>query len=202
VLHETCDIREPDQIEALVAASLERFGRIDVLVNNAGGQFPAPAVMISPKGFSAVVRNNLDGTFNMTIEVAKKAMIPARRGRVINIIANIYRGFPGMVHTGAARAGVENMTMTLAVEWSQHQILVNAIAPGVIKSSGTDRYPPELLAQAVASCPLGRAGSVDEVAASVLFLASPAARYITGATLRIDGAHSLHGELFSVRPRS
>jgi citronellol/citronellal dehydrogenase len=91
------------------------------------------------------------------------------------------------------------MTMTLAVEWSTHDILVNAIAPGVIKSSGTDRYPPELLEQAVASCPLGRAGGVDEVAAAVVFLASPAAQYITGATLRIDGAHSLHGELFPLK---
>ena len=199
VLQKTCDIREPEQIAALVDAGLERFGAIDILVNNAGGQFPAPAVMISPKGFAAVVRNNLNGTFNMSLEVAKRAMIPAGRGRVINIIANIYRGFPGMVHTGAARAGVENMTMTLAVEWSRHQILVNAIAPGVIKSSGTERYPPELLEQAIKSCPLRRAGTVDEVAAAVLFLASPAAQYITGATLRIDGAHSLYGELFPIR---
>lgn len=202
VMHRVCDIREPAQIEGLVGAALERFAAIDVLVNNAGGQFPAPATMISPKGFAAVVRNNLNGTFNMTVEVANKAMIPQRRGRIVNIIANIYRGFPGMVHTGAARAGVENMTMTLAVEWSRHNILVNAIAPGVIKSSGTERYPEEMLEQAVASCPLQRTGTVDEVAASVLFLASPAAQYITGATLRIDGAHSLHGELFSVRPKA
>ena len=201
VLHQVCDIREPEQIDALVDAGLERFGAIDVLVNNAGGQFPAPATMISPKGFAAVVRNNLNGTFNVTVAVAQKAMIPAGGGRVINIIANIYRGFPGMVHTGAARAGVENMTMTLAVEWSPHDILVNAVAPGVIKSSGTERYPPELLEQAVRSCPLGRAGSVDEVAAAVLFLASPAAAYITGATLRIDGAHSLYGELFPIKRR-
>jgi citronellol/citronellal dehydrogenase len=198
VFHQICDIREPEPIDALLAAILERWGGLDILVNNAGGQFPAPAEMISPKGFNAVVRNNLSGTFNVTVAAAKQAMIPGGGGRVVNVIANIYRGFPGMVHTGAARAGVENMTMTLAVEWSRHKILVNAVAPGVIRSSGTDRYPPELLESAVASCPLRRAGTVDEVAAAILFLASPAAQYITGATLRIDGAHSLYGELFPI----
>src|SRR5690606_28748989 len=160
-----CDIREPDQVKALVAGALERFGRIDILVNNAGGQFPAPAEMISPRGFEAVVRNNLGGTFNMTREVATAAMIPARRGRVVNVIANIYRGFPMMVHTGAARAGVENMTMTLAVEWARFGILVNAVAPGIILSSGTERYPREAIDAAIASCPLRRAGTVEEVAA-------------------------------------
>lgn len=198
VIHRVCDIREPDQIDTLVAAILERFGAIDILVNNAGGQFPAPAVMISPNGFEAVVRNNLLGTFNMTSAVAKAAMIRQSRGRVINVIANIYRGFPGMAHTGAARAGVENLTMTLAVEWSRHGILVNAVAPGIILSSGTERYPAAIVEAAAASCPLGRAGTVDEVAASIVFLASPAAQYITGATLRIDGAHSLFGEVFKI----
>ena len=195
---ETCDIREPDQIERLVAGALERYARIDILVNNAGGQFPAPAAGISPRGFDAVVRNNLSGTFFMTRQVALAAMIPAGGGRVVNVIANIYRGFPMMVHTGAARAGVENMTMTLAVEWAQHGILVNAVAPGVILSSGTDRYPKEVIELAVTRVPLKRAGTVDEVAASILFLCSPAARYITGATLRIDGAQSLWGDTFPI----
>ena len=195
---ETCDIREPDQIEKLVAGALERFARIDILVNNAGGQFPAPAAGISPRGFEAVVKNNLSGTFFMTRQVAVAAMIPAGRGRIVNVIANIYRGFPMMLHTGAARAGVENMTMTLAVEWAQHGILVNAVAPGVIVSSGTDRYPKEVIELAVKRCPLKRAGTVDEVAASILFLCSPAAEYITGATLRIDGAQSLWGDTFPI----
>jgi citronellol/citronellal dehydrogenase len=195
---EVCDIREPDQIDKLVAGALERFARIDVLVNNAGGQFPAPAAGISPRGFEAVVKNNLSGTFFMTRQVALAAMIPGGGGRVVNVIANIYRGFPGMVHTGAARAGVENMTMTLAVEWAQHGILVNAVAPGVIRSSGTERYPRELVDAAARRCPLKRAGTVDEVAASILFLCSPAAQYITGATLRIDGAQSLWGDTFPI----
>lgn len=196
VLAQTCDIREPEQIDGLVDAVVDRYGGVDVLVNNAGGQFPAPAQAISPKGFAAVVRNNLNGTFNMTSAVAQKSMIPRERGRIINVTANVFRGFPGMVHTGAARAGVENMTMTLAVEWSRYNILVNAVAPGIIRSSGTDRYPKEIVAQSIQTCPLKRAGTVDEVAAAILFLCSPAAQFITGTTLRIDGAHSLYGETF------
>lgn len=198
VLARPCDIRESEQIDALLDAALERFGRIDLLVNNAGGQFPAPAHMISPKGFAAVVRNNLNGTFNMSVAVANKAMIPQKFGRIVNVIANIYRGFPGMAHTGAARAGVENLTMTLAVEWSQHDILVNAVAPGIILSSGTQQYPKEIIEESVRRCPLKRAGTVDEVAASIVFLLSPAAQFITGATLRIDGAQSLWGDTYPI----
>ena len=194
----TCDIREPTQVEAFVKATLDAFGRIDILVNNAGGQFPSPAQHISPNGFLAVVRNNLVGTFHMCREVANQWMIPQKGGRIINVIANIYRGFPGMIHTGAARAGVENMTMTLAVEWAQFGILVNAVAPGIILSSGTAQYPPQLLERGIAETPLKRAGTVDEVAASIIFLASPGAQYITGATLRIDGAQSLWGHTWEI----
>ena len=192
----SCDIRKPDEIESFVKESGEALGPVDTLVNNAGGQFPSPAQNISPKGFEAVVRNNLLGTFNMTHAVANQFMIPKRRGQIVNVIANIYRGFPGMAHTGAARAGVENLTMTLSVEWARYNILVNAIAPGIITSSGTKQYPPQLLEGSINSCPLKRAGSVDEVAASILFLLSPGAQFITGATLRMDGGHSLAGDVF------
>ena len=162
-----CDIREPAQVEAFVSAVLAAWGRIDIVVNNAGGQFPSPAQMISPNGFLAVVKNNLVGTFHVCREVANQHMIPAKHGRIINVIANIYRGFPGMAHTGAARAGVENLTMSLAVEWAQFGILVNAIAPGVILSSGTAQYPPEILQRAISQTPVKRAGTVDEVAAAM-----------------------------------
>jgi len=198
VFVKACDIREPEQVTDFVKAVVERWGGVDILVNNAGGQFPMPAQLISPNGFAAVVKNNLIGTFQMTREVALQSMIPRKRGRVVNVIANIYRGFPGMVHTGAASAGVENMTMTLAVEWAQFGILVNAVAPGVITSTGTKRYPPEVVAHAVKQTPLKRAGTVDEVAAAIVFLVSPAAQYISGATLRIDGAQSLWGDTWQV----
>jgi citronellol/citronellal dehydrogenase len=197
VLALPCDIREPAQVESFIGAVLERCGRIDILVNNAGGQFPAPAQHISPNGFLAVVKNNLVGTFHMCREVANRWMIK-HGGRIVNVTANVYRGFPGMVHTGAARAGVENMTMTLAVEWSQFGILVNAVAPGVITSSGTAQYPPELLTRAVKETPLKRTGTVDEVAAAILYLASPAAQYITGTTLRIDGGQALWGHTWEL----
>jgi citronellol/citronellal dehydrogenase len=193
VLAQPCDIREPAQVEDFVRAVIARFGRLDIVVNNAGGQFPSPAQHISPNGFAAVVKNNLIGTFHVCREVANQWMIGHGGGRIINVIANIYRGFPGMVHTGAARAGVENMTMTLAVEWAPFGILVNAVAPGIILSSGTAQYPPQLLERGVAETPLKRAGTCEEVAAAIVFLASPAAQYITGATLRIDGAQALWG---------
>ena len=189
-----CDIREPEAIAAYVDSVLERFGRIDVLMNNAGGQFPTTAETLSTKGFSAVIRNNLIGTWSMTHAVANKAMIPQRRGRIINIIAQIIRGFPGMVHTGAARAGVDNMTKTLAVEWAVHGIRVNAVAPGVIVTSGTRQYPPELLESAARANPLRRLGTAEEVSHLVTYLASRYADFVTGQTFYVDGGASLWGD--------
>ncbi len=196
------DIRDPDAIGAFVRDVLGRWGAVDVLVNNAGGQFPSPAQDISPKGFEAVVRNNLLGTFNVTHAVANQAMIPAGRGRVVNVIANIARGFPGLSHTGAARAGVENLTRSLAVEWSRYGIRVNAVAPGTIRSTGTDRYPPELVEKAERATPLKRLGVPAEVAHLVTYLAADAADYITGSTFYIDGGASLWGDIWELPDRT
>ncbi|MDB4969861.1 MAG: Citronellol and citronellal dehydrogenase [Myxococcales bacterium] len=196
-----CDIREPDSVAAFVDGVLERLGRIDVLVNNAGGQFPSPAEHLSARGFEAVVRNNLNGTFFMTREVAVRAMIPQKAGSIVNVIANIARGFPGMAHTGAARAGVENLTKTLAVEWAQHDVRVNAVAPGIIQSTGIAQYPPELVKMSVARTPQKRIGTVEEVAHSIVYLASPAAAFITGTTLQIDGGASLWGDSWLIPDR-
>jgi citronellol/citronellal dehydrogenase len=193
-----CDIREPAQIEAFVRSTTARFGRVDVLVNNAGGQFPSPAEHISPKGWEAVVRNNLNGTFYFTREVATAVMIPQKRGRIINITAQVVRGFPGMSHTGAARAGVENLTRSLAVEWAAHNIRVNAIAPGTIESSGTVQYGDALLHAARKSTPIKRLGNVDEVARLVVFLASEQNDFITGAVIPIDGGASLWGDIWQI----
>jgi citronellol/citronellal dehydrogenase len=198
VIAEPCDIREPAQVEAFVKRVVSEWGRVDILVNNAGGQFPSPAQMISPNGFLAVVKNNLVGTFHMCREVANQSMIAQRSGRIINVTANVFRGFPGMAHTGAARAGVENMTMSLSVEWAQFGILVNAIAPGIIISSGTARYPKELVERQVGQTPLKRAGTVDEVAAMIVFMASPAAQFMTGTVLRLDGGQALWGNLWEI----
>lgn len=190
-----CDIRDSDAIEALADFAAEQLGGLDLLVNNAGGQFPSYAEAIAEKGWKAVINNNLNGTFLMTQAMAKRFFIPAKSGNIVNIIADIFRGFPGMVHTGAARAGVENMSMSLAIEWSRFNIRVNNVAPGVIDSSGLDQYPPDFVDKARKAIPFGRFGSVDEVAWATLFLASPMASFTTGETLYVDGGRRLAGDI-------
>ncbi len=192
------DIRDPESCGQFVAAVLERFEAVSVLVNNAGGQFPSPAQGLSPRGFEAVVRNNLTGPFTMTHAVATAAMIPARSGRIVNVIADIARGFPGMVHTGAARAGVENMTKTLAVEWASLGIRVNACAPGTIRSTGTSQYGDDTLELARRATPLKRLGTVEEVSRVIVFLSSDQNDYVTGSTYYIDGGSSLWGDLWPI----
>lgn len=194
-----CDIREPDQIAAFVGQVLERFSRIDVLVNNAGGQFPSPASALTPRGWEAVIRNNLNGTFFMTREVATRAMIPAGTGRIVNVTAMVSRGFPGMSHTGAARAGVENMTRSLAIEWATHGIRVNAVAPGNnIRSSGTAQYGDDMLELARKATPLKRLGTPEEVARVIVFLASRANDFVTGQVWGIDGGQPLWGDIWPI----
>ncbi|HEU4533198.1 MAG TPA: SDR family oxidoreductase [Polyangiaceae bacterium] len=194
-----CDIRDAAACEGLVDAVLGRFGRLDVLVNNAGGQFPAPAALTSPKGFEAVVRNNLNGTFYMTLAAATRALLPARRGRVVNVIANVARGFPGMAHTGAARAGVENLTKSLAVEWAPSGVRVNAVAPGNnIASSGTAQYGEALLDAARRATPLKRLGTPEEVARVIVFLASDLCDFVTGCTYYVDGGQALWGDIWPI----
>ena len=183
-----CDIREEDAVRATITAVLERHGRIDALVNNAGGQFPAPLASISAKGWDAVVRNNLTGGFLMARECVTQWM-GDHPGAIVNIIADIWGGMPGMGHSGAARAGMLNFTETAALEWAP--IRINAVAPGWIASSGMDNYPPEMRStiRGIAKLvPLQRLGTESEVAAAIVFLLSPAAAFISGTCLRVDGA--------------
>ena len=199
VLGAPCDIREPEQVAAFAGAVLDRFGRIDVLVNNAGGQFPSPAETMSPRGFEAVIRNNLNGTFFMTREVATRAMIPRKRGRIVMVTAMVARGFPGMAHTGAARAGVENLTRTLAVEWAQHGIKVNCVAPGNnIRSSGTAQYGDDMLELARRATPAKRLGTPEEVARVIVFLASDQNDFVTGSIYGVDGGMPLWGDIWVI----
>lgn len=193
-----CDIRELEQVQNLADFLDSQYGRLHILVNNAGGQFPSLAEQITPKGFQAVINNNLNGTWNVTYTLANRFFIPSRMGNIINIIANIYRGFPGMMHTGAARAGVDNMTKTLAVEWSPYNLRVNAIAPGIINSSGLLQYPDEIKRGIADTIPLKRLGEVSEVAYLAVFLASSMAAYITGETIYIDGGQRLWGDMFKL----
>ena len=183
------DIREEPQVKEAVAKIVARNGRIDGLFNNAGGQFPAAAAAISAKGFDVVVRNNLTGGFIVSREVFTQSM-EKTGGSIVNMAADMRNGFPNMAHTGAARAGMVNLTMTLAYEWAQAGVRVNAVSPGWIASSGMDTYQGEFKEQIPklkGYCPLGRLGTESEVSAAVCFLLSDAAGYITGTELRIDG---------------
>lgn len=183
------DIRDEGAVADLVDLTLDRHGRLDLLVNNAGGQFLAPAEAISGKGFRTVTELNVQGTWNMTHAAATKAFIPQRSGKVVSITLSPHNGMPGMVHSGAARAAVENMMRTLSIEWSRFGIRLCAIAPGQFETEVfRTKYPPELVEMAPRTVPLGRLGRPEEVAWLVAYLASPAGDFFSGAVLTIDGA--------------
>jgi citronellol/citronellal dehydrogenase len=184
-----CDIRDEEQVRAMVASVLAAHGRIDGLVNNAGGQFPAPLRDIPLKGWEAVVRTNLTGGFLVARECYTQWM-EQHGGAVVNMIADMWNGMPGMGHSGAARAGMLNFTETAACEWAAAGVRVNAVAPGWIASSGFETYPPEfqqLARKLKHKVPLQRFGTESEVSAAIVFLLSEAASFVTGAVLRIDG---------------
>ena len=195
------DIRERDQVQAQVADIVSTHGGIQILVNNAGGQFMSPAEGIRPRGWDAVVKTNLTGTWNMTRAVADACMLK-HGGRVIHITMLTDRGFPGMAHSVAARAGVEAMTRTLAVEWAQRGILMNSVQPGIINSSGLANYPAgALLAQQTqGEIPMMRLGRCEEIAWMVAFLAGPGGGYITGQRFIVDGGRTLWGNTWPLQP--
>ncbi len=184
-----CDIRDEEQVCATVDAILAAHGRIDGLVNNAGGQFQAPLRDISLKGWDAVVRTNLTGGFLMARECFRRWM-EQHGGAIVNMSADMWGGMPGMGHSGAARAGMVNFTESAACEWAASGVRVNAVAPGWIASSGFETYPPEVQQWAKTlkkKIPLQRFGTESEAAAAIVFLLSEGASFITGTTLRIDG---------------
>ncbi len=190
----TCDIREEDQVEALVEGALERHGRIDLLVNNAGGQYMTPAEDITPKGFRTVIRLNVEGTWLMTHAVATRAMMGGpdgrpRGGKIVNVTLSPHHGLPGMAHSSAARAAVENLTRVLSIEWARFGIRLTALAAGPF---GTEtlrtKYPKPVVEGVAGTVPLGRLGTEEEFAWLVAYLASPAGDYLSGAVLTIDGA--------------
>jgi citronellol/citronellal dehydrogenase len=192
------DIRDEDAVRSAVAGLVQRHGRIHALVNNAGGQFPAPLMAISKRGFEAVVATNLTGGFLMMREVFNQSM-HAHGGAVVNMTADFRNGMPGMAHSGAARAGMSNLTMSAAVEWAHAGVRVNAVAPGWVASSGMDQYGGAvrgLIPKLKGHVPLRRLAAEAEVGAAIVFLLSPAAAFITGVTLQIDGAASLGSALF------
>ncbi len=187
------NIRDHESVGALFAQLQQQGIGIDVLVNNAGGQFSAPALDISANGFRSVVDLNLTGTFQMCQAFARHCIDRDRPGCIINIVLCQANGLPGMAHAGAAREGVVNLTKTLAWEWADLGIRVNAVAPGTIKTEGLDRYDPAALQEGVDKLLIKRMGSAEEVAQSVAYLASPVAGFITGICLALDGGEHLTG---------
>lgn len=188
--HAVCDIRNEEAVQRTVAEIVARQGAVDALVNNAGGQYISPAEKIGAKGWQAVIDTNLTGGFLMARECFVQSM-QARGGAVVNIVADIWGSMPGMAHSGAARAGMVSFTETAAAEWARHGVRVNAVAPGYIASSGMDHYPPEagpMLRQMRHTVPLGRFGTEAEVSAAIVYLISPAASFVSGSVLRVDGA--------------
>ncbi len=185
-----CDIRDEEAVKNTVQAMVAVHGRIDALVNNAGGQYISPLEDISRKGWEAVIGTNLTGGFLVARECYLQSM-RQHGGAIVNIVADIWGSMPSMGHSGAARAGMVSFTETAAVEWARGGVRVNAVAPGYIASSGMDHYPPEagaMLREMRNTVPLGRFGTEAETSAAVVFLLSPAASFISGAVLRVDGA--------------
>jgi NAD(P)-dependent dehydrogenase (short-subunit alcohol dehydrogenase family) len=188
------DVREPADVERIVDATIERFGAIDVLVNNAGGQFSAPAEEIADGGFKAVERLTVDATWSVTRTVAVRSMIPSGNGGLIVFIGfSPLRGIPGFAHASAFRAAVANLASGLALEWSRHRIRSVCVAPGSIETEGLDGYEPADVERWRRSVPLGRLGTADEVASLIAFLATAGGAYITGTTIAVDGGADAWG---------
>ena len=193
-----CNIRKQEQVGNLIDSTLKKLGKIDFLVNNAGGQFMCPAENIKAKGWHAVIETNLTGTFMCCQEVYNRWMVE-HGGVIINIVVDMWRGVPGMVHTGAARAGVVNLTKTLAIEWVSSGTRINSVAPGTIYSpTAAANYPMDVFGHAKKGQPTGRLGTLEEISSAVCFLLCPAASYITGETLKVDGGQSLYDQLNKV----
>ncbi len=187
--HEQLDIRDEEAVGHFFDALLGRHERLDVLVNNAGGQFLSPAEAISPKGFRTVIDLNVQGTWLMTHAAATKAFIPQGGGKVLSVTLSPHNGMPGMVHSGAARAAVENMMRTLAVEWARFGIKLCALAAGQFATETLlTKYPQVVVDNLERSIPIGRAGRPEEMAWLVAYLASPAGDFFSGTTITIDGA--------------
>jgi citronellol/citronellal dehydrogenase len=190
----SCDIREEEQVEALVEGVLERHGRIDLLLNNAGGQYMTPSEDITPKGFRTVMRLNVEGTWLMTHAVAAKAMMGGadaepRGGKILNVTLSPHHGLPGMAHSSAARAAVENLTRVLSIEWARFGIRLTALAAGHFATETLrTKYPKQVVEGVAGTVPLGRLGTEEEFAWLVAYLATPAGDYFSGAVLTLDGA--------------
>ena len=190
------DLRDEAQVKAAIAGVLAWGGRIDGLVNNAGGQFPAQLKDISLNGWNAVVANNMTATF-LVSKAVYLGWMEHNGGAIVNVGADFELGMPGMGHNGAARAGQTNFTYTASVEWAHSGVRINSVIPGFIASSGFDRYPErahDVLRGVKKRIPLKRHGTESEIAGAIVYLLSDAAAYVTGISLRVDGGLHNYGK--------
>lgn len=197
------DIRDEEQVKAAVARIVSTHGSIHGLVNNAGGQFPAPMEMISKRGFEAVVANNLTGGFLMAREVFNQSLSKHGGGAIVNMAADMWNGMAGMAHSGAARAGMVNLTKTAAFEWARSHVRVNAVAPGWVASSGMDSYGPAMAPMILSlkdNLPMRRLGLEAEISSVICFLLSPGAAFVTGVTVAIDGGAGVNNPVWPKAP--
>jgi citronellol/citronellal dehydrogenase len=194
IVDHPCDVREPDQVASLLGMIAERFDGLDVVVNNAGGQFAAPAEDITLKGFRAVHRLNVDAPWMLTHEIAERWMIPRRRGVIVFVGFSPRRGIPLMAHASTARSALETMASSLSNEWSRYGIRAVCVAAGLIQTEGVLQYGGQELVDAFAQeVPMKRPGSAEEVATTIAFLASAGGGYITGSTVLVDGGADAWG---------
>lgn len=194
VLTRKMSIRDPEQVAAFIDEIHAKFGRVDILVNNAGGQFPQPAIDYSVNGWNAVIDTNLNGTWWMMQAAARKWAAAGQAGVIVNIVADIWRGMPGIAHTCAARAGVIFLSKSVAVEWAPQGVRVNCVAPGCCESTGFGNYPAEGAATFAESNPMRRVGDEWDVAEAVVYMAAPSGKFVTGEVLTVDGGQQLWGD--------
>jgi len=191
-------IRDPNAAAGLFDAAWARFGRVDILVNNAGGQFPSHAIDIKPKGWNAVIETNLTGSWNMMQAAARHWRDAGFPGSIMNIVAVVGRGMPGIAHTAAARAGVIALSKTLAIEWAPLNIRVNCIAPGLISTTGLNAYQPEAVKAMIQSNVMKRFGQVEEIADAIYMIAGGGGKFITGEVLHVDGGNQVWGDQWTI----
>jgi citronellol/citronellal dehydrogenase len=191
-------IRDPDAVAALFEAAWAWGGRVDVVVNSAGGQFPQAAIDYSPKGWLAVIDTNLNGPWYMMQAAARKWRDAGGPGAIVNVVTVVDRGMPGLAHTCAARAGVIHASKTVAVEWAPLGVRVNCVAPGIIETPGMQVYPEDVRRDFAATNPMKRFGQVEDIANAVCFLAGPSAGFVTGEVLTVDGGNHLWGDQWAI----
>jgi citronellol/citronellal dehydrogenase len=198
VMAHPMSIRDPDAVSRLYDAVWEKFGTLDLVVNNAGGQFPQAAIDFSPKGWNAVIDTNLNGTWYMMQQAARRWRDAKRGGAIVNIVTVVSRGMPGVAHTCAARAGVIYLSKTVAIEWAPLGIRINCVAPGAIATEGMNVYSEEARKALPRSNLMKRFGDVRDIADAVCYLAGPSGAFMTGEVVTVDGGTQIWGDQWTI----